>query len=154
MLPILLDYLQIADKLNLPPLWHQWANATKWQELLLLQDLLDTYTRGPEDVYFVAPITSHKLVRDLLSFTFIGTSTEDWKTGIQPFVIADGSDEHHHSNLELARTYGMLASSEHSILYTDLQALEAKEVRSVPLTYFELEETLGMFGNFLGVVLG
>jgi hypothetical protein len=48
----------------------------------------------------------------------------------------------------------MLASSEHSILYTDLQALEAKEVRSVPLTYFELEETLGMFGNFLGVVLG
>ncbi len=39
-------------------------------------------------------------------------------------------------------------------MYADLQALEAKEVRSVPLNYFELEKTLGMFGNFLGVTLG
>jgi len=153
-LPILLDYLQIMDEVNLPPLWHQWANANKRQELTLFQDLLDTYARGNEAFYYVAPVVSPKIVQDLLSFTFMGTSPEDLKTGIHPFVIADGSEEHRRSNLELARTYGMLTSGEQSIMYADLQALEAKEVRSVPVNYFELEKTLGMFGNFLGVTLG
>jgi hypothetical protein len=153
-LPILLDYLQIMDERNLPTLWHQWANSNKRQELTVLQDLLDTYARGNEAFSYVAPVVSPKIVQDLLSFTFTGTSPEDLKTGIHPFVIADGSEEHRRSNLELARTYGMLTSGEQSIMYADLQALEAKEVRSVPLNYFELEKTLGMFGNFLGVTLG
>jgi hypothetical protein len=39
-------------------------------------------------------------------------------------------------------------------MLTDLQAIQAKEVQSIPLTYFELERNLGMFGNLLGTVLG
>jgi hypothetical protein len=45
-------------------------------------------------------------------------------------------------------------SGEDGLMYADLQALEAKEVRSMPLTYFELEKMLGMFGKLLGVTLG
>jgi hypothetical protein len=39
-------------------------------------------------------------------------------------------------------------------MLADLEYLHAKEVRSIPLTYWELEKTLGMFGNLLGVILG
>jgi hypothetical protein len=39
-------------------------------------------------------------------------------------------------------------------MLADLEALQAREVASVPLTYFELERNLGMFGTLLGTVLG
>jgi hypothetical protein len=97
---------------------------------------------------------STKLVQDLLQFIFIGESADDIKTGVQPFMVADGSAEHHQANLELARTYGLLAAGEQSILLADLETLKAKEVQSLPLTYFELERNLGMFGNLLGTILG
>jgi hypothetical protein len=94
------------------------------------------------------------LVQDLLQFTFVGESAYDKKTGIQPFVVADGSAEHCQANLELACTYGLLNSGEQSLLFLDLETLEVKEIQSIPLTYFELERNLGMFGNLLGTVLG
>lgn len=38
--------------------------------------------------------------------------------------------------------------------YFPISALEAKEVQSVPISYFDLERNLGMFGNLIGTVLG
>jgi hypothetical protein len=93
-------------------------------------------------------------MQDLENFTFAGEFLEDIKSGLQPFIVADGSAEHRQANLELARTYGLLASGEQSLLLADLEALKAKEIQSIPLTYFELERNLGMFGNLLGTVLG
>jgi hypothetical protein len=153
-LPILMDFTQTQDELDLPLLWHQWANAPKHQEFGVLRELLDNYSRSAESFYYLAPVVSAKLVQDLLSFTFMGDSQDDLKTGLQPFMVADGSEEYHRANLELARTYGFLHDSDHGLMYADLQALEAKEVHSVPLSYFELEKSLGMFGNLLGVTLG
>jgi hypothetical protein len=48
----------------------------------------------------------------------------------------------------------LLNSGGTSLLLTDLKAIKAKEVQSIPLSYFELERNLGMFGNLLGTVLG
>jgi hypothetical protein len=56
--------------------------------------------------------------------------------------------------MELAKTYGLLHDSDYGMTYADLLALEAKEVQSVPLSYFEMEKCLGMVGNLLGVTLG
>jgi hypothetical protein len=39
-------------------------------------------------------------------------------------------------------------------MLSDLEQLKSKEVNSLPMNYFELERNLGMFGNFLGTVLG
>jgi hypothetical protein len=84
----------------------------------------------------------------------VGESADDIKSGIQPFIVADGSSEHRQANLELARTYGMLNTGDQSLLLSDLEVLKSKEVQSIPLSYFELERNLGMFGNLLGTVLG
>jgi hypothetical protein len=153
-LPILMEILQVHDEADLPLLWHQWANSNKRQEFSVLRDFLDTYLRGAEAFYNMSPIVSAKLVQDLLSFTFAGDSQEDLKSGLQPFIIADGSEEYRHANLELAKTYTLLHDSALGITYADLQKLEAKEVLSVPVSYFELERCLRMFGNLLAVVLG
>jgi hypothetical protein len=39
-------------------------------------------------------------MQDLLSFTFVGDSADNIKTGLQPFIITDGSIEHCQANLE------------------------------------------------------
>jgi hypothetical protein len=151
---ILQEYLQIADERELPPLWHQWANCTKRQEYLVLMEQLQVYARSNEAFLTCYPIASAKLVQDLLQFTFVGENTDDIRTGLQPFIIADGSSEHRQANLELARTYGLLNAGEHSLLLSDLEMLKSKEVQSIPLSYYKLERNLGMFGNLLGTVMG
>ncbi len=100
------------------------------------------------------PVVSAKLIQDLQSFTFVADTMDDLKTGLHPFIIADGSAEHRQANLEVARLYGLLSMGDHSVILSDLEALKAKETTSIPLTYFELECNLGMFGTLLGMVLG
>ena len=54
----------------------------------------------------------------------------------------------------MARLYGFLQQGDTSISLADLESLQSKELRSVPLTYWELEKSLGAFGNLVAVVLG
>jgi hypothetical protein len=151
---VLLELLQITDEVNLPLIWHDWANCTKRQELQVLTERLHAFTRSTEAFSTCAPVVSPKLIQDLLNFTFVSDSPDDMKTGLQPFMVADGSAEHRQANLELARMYSFLASGENALMLANLEVLKSKEVASIPLTYFELERNLGMFGNLLGVVLG
>jgi hypothetical protein len=150
-LNILLEYLETADENNLPCLWHIWANRKKRQKFGVLTDLLHAYARILDAFTSSTPVVTIRLVQDLQNFIFIGETVDDIKTGLQPFIIADGSAEHCQANLELSRTYGLLVAGEQALMLADL---EAKEVQSIPLTYFELERNLGMFGNLLGTVLG
>ena len=151
---ILLNYLVIADETNLPELWHQWANCTKRQELKILNELIYTYSRSANKFSTDTLVVTPKLVQDLLNFTFMSESTDDIKTGIQPFALADGNAEYRRANLELSQMYSFLASGETALMYSDLELLKSKETLSIPLNYFELDCNLGMFGNLLGVVLG
>jgi hypothetical protein len=153
-LPILQDYLEIEDERNLPKLWHMWANSTKRQEYNVLNESLQAYARGPEAFSNGTPVISAKLVQELLNFSFVSETMDDVKSGLQPFIVADGSAEQRQANLEVSRLYGLLNSGEQSMLLADLELLKSKEIQAVPLNYFELERNIGMFGNLLGVVLG
>jgi hypothetical protein len=149
MLHILLEFLEVPNEVDLPPLWHSWANCNKRQEFSVLTDQLHLFACGPNTFSPNSPVVSICLVQDLQNSIFISEALDDIKTGLQPFIIADGSTEHCQANLELSCTYGMLNLGENSLLLADLEALKAKEVQSIPLTYFELERNLGMFGNLL-----
>ena len=41
-----------------------------------------------------APIILPQLAQDLILLTFIMPSTDDIKTGLQPFMMMDGMEEH------------------------------------------------------------
>jgi hypothetical protein len=153
-LHILQGYLEVQDEQNLPQLWHHLANCTKKQDFNVLSDNLQAYARGPDAFSSMAPIASAKLVQDLLNFSFVSENTDDIKSGIQPFLVIDSTAEHQQANLKIAQTYGLLQAGDQSVMLADLQALQAKEVLAVPVTYFDLERNLGMFGNLLGTTLG
>jgi hypothetical protein len=138
-LPLLLNTLLVEDEDDLPPLWHQLANADKKQDFLIIRDALDTFANSDDSFIDKAPIVSNKLKDDLITFTWHGTSHDDFEMGLSPFAIMDGNDSNRAQNVKLAKTYGLLANSDVHLNYADLQLLEEKDLRSLPLTYFELK---------------
>jgi hypothetical protein len=66
-----MDYLQVSDKIELQTLWQQGANASKYQEFSVFQELLISYL-NPKAFSHLTPVSSVKLVQDLLTFTFFG----------------------------------------------------------------------------------
>jgi len=153
-LPLLLEYLEIANEQNVPNLWHQLAACTKRQEFQVINEQIQLYSRSQSAFTASTPGITTKLAQDLVSFLFVGDVLDDIKTGLQPFAIASGTMAHRQANLEIAQMYGLLTSGDHAIQLSDLELLKSKEVQSVPLTYYEMERNLGMFGNLLGTVLG
>ncbi len=153
-LPVLMEYLQTSNEANLPDLWHKFANCTKKQDSQVLRDALDAFARSTEAYSAATPIVTTRLTQDILAFNFVGQSADDLKGGLHPFIISEGNAEHRQTNLEVARLYGLLTAGDATCSLADLEALSAKEVKSVPVTYWELESSLGMFGNLIAVVLG
>lgn len=74
-------------------------------------------------------------MQDLLNFTFVSETMDDIKTVLQPFVIAYASADYRQANIKIARVYGVLQAEEQSMLLSYLEALQAKEVISMPLNY-------------------
>jgi hypothetical protein len=67
----------------------------------------------------------------------------------------DGSEEFCLASQDLARNYTMLAERDFGLHYSDLANFKVpKDIRSHPITFFELEKSLGLFGNLISVVLG
>jgi hypothetical protein len=153
-LPVLLEYLQLPDEQNLPNLWHQWSDCSKQQEIQVLHDALDAFSRSANAYSSAVPIVTARLTQDLLRFSFVGQSADDLKNGLHPFIISYGNAENRQTNLEVARLYGLLTAGDGTCSLADLETLNSKEVKSIQLTYWELETSLGMFGNLLAVVLG
>jgi hypothetical protein len=98
--PVLMEYLQVQNEADLPLLWHRWANCSKRQEVQVMQDSLDVYARGLEAFSPSVTIITMHMVQDLLSFSFIGQSTKDTKTGLHPFMVSDGNAEFRRNNFQ------------------------------------------------------
>jgi hypothetical protein len=101
-------YLNIADENDLPEFWFSLATAPKKQEFSVIRESLDAYSRTDGAFLNVAPVPSPKLVSDLTTITFVSDHPDDLKTGIQPFVVMDGSEEYRLAAQDLARNYTFL----------------------------------------------
>lgn len=153
-LHILLCLTDLNHEEDLPLLWHKWAKCGKKQELSILHDLLDAYAQGQTRFIAKSPIVTPKLVQDLVSFTLVGDHHDDINVGLSPFNVIEGGETFRKHNLELAKVQGYLFHSEFGFNLSDLDALQKRELKAVSLCFFDLEKTLGLFGNILAVVLG
>jgi hypothetical protein len=155
LLDSLKHYLNVQEENELPEFWFQFAAAPKKQEFSVIKDYLELYARSEEAFVSTTPVLSPKLHADLASITFVSDHNNDLKSGIQPFIAMDGSEEHRAASLELARSYSLLYERDHGVSLADLSQLKVpKDIRSYPSSFFDLERNLGLFGNLLGAVLG
>lgn len=155
LLDSLLNLLNVQEEAQLPEFWFQFAAAKKKQEFGILREALESYSRSDQAFVSLAPIATPKLHSDLSTVTFVADHYDDLKTGIQPFMVMDGSEEYRASALELSRSFGMLFERDLGVLFTDLAHFKVpKELRAFPVNYFDLEQNLGIFGNLVGTILG
>jgi hypothetical protein len=89
-----------------------------------------------------------------MSFNFAGDPRDDANTGISPINVIDGSESHRKHNLELSKLQGTVFQNEVGFTLSDLDTLQKRELQAVPICYFDLEKSLRLLGNLLGVVLG
>jgi hypothetical protein len=151
---ILLRLINVDDEDDLPILWHEWVNCGKKQELAVLRDLLDSYAQGPSRFLAKSPIITPKIIQDLVTFTFIGDHRDDVNVRLSPFNVIEGGEAFRRHNLELSKVQGTLFQNEMGFNLSDLEALQKRELKAIPLCYFDLEKTLGLFGNLIAVILG
>jgi hypothetical protein len=153
--PILKSLLNVQDEANLPDFWFALAAAKKKQEFSVVREALDAFARSEHAFINTTPIPTPKLVSDLSTVTFAGDHPDDLKAGIQPFVVMDGSEDYRTASQELANNYALLYERDYGLSYSDLSSLKIpKDLRAHPVTFFELEKSLGLFGNLIQVVLG
>jgi hypothetical protein len=91
----------------------------------VLRDSLDTFACTPEAYSSAIPIVTAQLVQNLLSFQFVGNSTDGIKGGLHPFVVMDGNAEQRQTNIKVARLYGLLTSGDDTCSLKHLEALTA-----------------------------
>jgi hypothetical protein len=135
-------------------LWHEWANCNRKQELAVFRDLPDSYAQSPRRFVAKSPIISPKIPQDIVSLNFIGDHRDDVNIGLSPFNVIESGEAFRRHNLELSKVQGTLFQNEIGFNLSDLDALQERELKAVPLCFFDLEKTLGLFGNLLAVVLG
>jgi len=153
--PVLKNLLNVRDEGDLPEFWFALAAATKKQEFSVVRESLDAFSRTPQAFINSAPIPTPKMVSDLTTITFVGDHPDDLKSGINPFVVMDGSEEFRLAAQDIARNYTTLSERDFGLSYNDLNHFNLpKELRAHPVSFFELEKSLGLFGNFLFVILG
>jgi hypothetical protein len=151
----LTSLLNVRNEAELPDFWFSLASATKKQEFGVIRQALDAYAHSPQAFISQAPIPTPKLVSDLTTVTLVANHNDDLKTGIQPFVVMDGSEEFRLATLKLAQSYMVLSEQQLGIQLSDLAQLDVpKDLRAHPTTFYGLEKSLGMFGNLTGTVLG
>jgi len=147
--------LNVTEEAELPDFWFTLAATPKKQEFSVIRDLLEAFSCSPHAFLNTAPIPSPKLVSDLSTIMLVADHPDDLKTGLQPYIVMDGSEDYRLATQDIARNYSLLSERDFSLSYADLAHFKVpKDLRGHPVTFFKLEKSLGMFGNLISVVLG
>jgi hypothetical protein len=151
----LLNLLNVRDEAELPDFWFSLALATKKQEFGVVRQALEAYSKSPQAFIPQVPIPTPKLASNLTTVTLVADHDDDLKTGLQPFVVMDGTEEFRLASLKIAQSYMVLTEQQLSLKLSDLAQLDVpKELRAHPTNFYGLGKSLGLYGNLLGTVLG
>jgi hypothetical protein len=94
------------------------------------------------------------MVSNLNTPTFIADHPDDLKTGLQPFVVMDGSKAFCSESLKNAQNYTLLSEHNFGLSFNDFAHFNLpKELQTHPISFFESEKGLGLFGSLIHVIL-
>ena len=83
------------------------------------------------------PIVTPSLAKMIVEFNFAPEDQDDLSRGLQPFVISNGNVDQRNASLINAMKFGRIGL----LQLQDLKALLAREVKHIPITYMELNNT-------------
>lgn len=154
LLPSLLLASNVLSEADLTPFWHVMARTPKQHGMAVMKDALLAYSQGPHRFNFASPVVSGSLYLEITSLKFCGDTADDFSVGISPFAVSDGSDAHRAANLQIAEIHSALLEGNTNISFRDMELIGTKLKLSVPATFMDFINCLGIFGNLIGTIFG
>ena len=154
LLPSLLLASNVLSEADLTPFWHVMARTPKQHGMAVMRDALLAYSQSPHRFNFACPVVSGSLYLEVTSLKFCGETADDFSVGLSPFAVSDGSDAHRAANLQIAEIHSALLEGNTNISFRDMELIGTKLKLSVPSSFIDLINCLGIFGNLLGTIFG
>ena len=153
-LDLLLRYTEVTRENELPKLYESIAKASKSERRIVMQQAMTSRANSP-NAFCVQPVVVNLgLAKCIYEFDFAASDPDNLSQGLQPFILNLGNAEQRARTLENAQQFDELEGGTVGLNLQDLRALKANEHKHIPLTFMELDVTLGSFGDLLEVLLG
>jgi hypothetical protein len=144
----------VASEMDLPPIWHDLASAPKLNSHAILQQSFIAYVNRPGRFHHLHPVITDSVYKDVMALRFCGESHDDIAVGITPFAVTEGSTSHRRDNLAISKLQMTLAEGATAATLRDLEQLQSKVKLSVPHSFLDFTTAIGVFGNYIAVLLG
>ena len=151
---LLMKYTCVANEQDLPDLYIALAKAAKHERRMVIQQALSVYCNSAAAFCMQPLVVNLTIAKCIQEFDFVALDPDILSLGLQPFILNIGNAEQRAKTLEIATQFDALEGSKIGVTLQDLKDLSATEVKHVPLTFMETEQTLGSFGDLLAVTLG
>ncbi len=110
--------------------------------MAIMRDSIMAYSQSPSHFNCANPVVSGNLYSKIVNLKFCGETADD-----SPFIaVSDGSDNHRAANLKLAEVHSTLLEGSTTISYRDMERIGAKHHLSIPSTFMDFINFLGLFG--------
>ena len=119
-----------------------------------MQQAMTSQANSPNAFCVQPVIINLSLAKCIHEFDFAASDPDNLLQGLQPFILNLGNAEQRARTLENAQQFDELEAGNVGLNLQDLRALKANEHKHIPLTFMELDVTLGSFGDLLAVLLG
>ena len=129
----LLRYCNVAEPLEVSPVWRRLANCAKNEQHTVMTQEFQTVCRARglgTDMY--VPIVTTTLKQMIMGFQFAGHGIDDLSTGCQPFQVSYAGGEHQSEALDTASISNQLSQGEHNASLADYRTIREKEKIKFP----------------------
>jgi hypothetical protein len=147
---LLLRLVGVTDEIDLPPVWHAWANCNKKEARMVLQEHLRTNSSA---LNLPEPVASGELTTMLMTMAFKAMYEDDLELGLQPFTVSYKDQQTVAHQQQVNQTYDLVQQGAAPQLQ-DLYALKEASKISVPPTEQQMIRTLKAFTVLLYTVVG
>jgi hypothetical protein len=139
---ILLRLTQKDREVDLPEIWHVWANCKKEERSAVLQE---QFCKMARELKLPVPVATPELVATIFNLKFAAAYEDKLEHGLQPFMVAYLSQKN-------VSDHRLMTEGMPTLL--DLVDLKAASKISLPTKELQMLRTCRAFGAILAVICG
>ncbi len=146
---ILLRLTQKDREVDLPEIWHVWANCKKEECVAVLQE---QFRKMARELKLPVPVATPKLVATIFNLKFAAAYEDKLEHGLQPFMVTYLLQKNVSEQQDTIEMHQLMTEGTPTLL--DLVHLKAAAKISLPTKELQMIQTCQAFGVVLAVICG
>jgi hypothetical protein len=146
---ILLRLTQKEREVDLPEIWHVWANCKKEERVAVLQE---QFRKMARELKLPVPVATPELVATIFNLKFAAAYEDKLEHGLQPFLVTYLSQKNVSEQQDTIEMHRLMTEGTPTLL--DLVDLKAAAKISLPTKESQMLRTCRAFGVVLAVICG